>query len=120
MVTNGFNVTRVHRALQFDQKPYLKTFIDTFVNKRSEAKTKVEKEIFKVILNLAFGKMCESVRNRSRYEVVTDPKECARIFADPNFTSFTIIESNMVLLNRKKINVILNKNIAGGSSITEI
>ena len=109
MVANGFNVTRIHRALQFDQKPYLKMFIDTFVDKRSEAKTKVEKEIFKLILNSAFGKMCESVRNRNRCDVVTDPEQCARIIADPNYTSFTIIGPDMVLLNRKKRRIVLNK-----------
>ena len=102
MVANGFRVTKIHRAVQFNQKPYMRTFIDTFVIKRSEAETKVEKEIFKLILNSALGKMRESVRNRSRCDAVTDPKECAQIVADPNFTSFTIIDFNIALLQRKK------------------
>ena len=76
--------------------------------------------MYKLILNLAFGKMCESVRNRSQCDVVTDPLECARIIADPNFTSFTSIETGMVLLHRRKRNVVLNKNRAGGSSVLEI
>ena len=120
MVSNGFKITKIHRVLQFNQRPYLKTFIDTFVDKRSKANSKVEKEMYKLILNSAFGKMCESVRNRSRCDVVTDPLECARIIADPNFTSFTSIEAGMVLLHRRKRNVVLNKNIAGGSSVLEI
>jgi hypothetical protein len=33
---------------------------------------------------------------------------------------FTSIEAGMVLLHRKKRNVVLTKNIAGGSSILEI
>ena len=45
MVSNGFKVRKIHRALQFDQKPYLKAFIDTFVSKRSQAKSKVEKNV---------------------------------------------------------------------------
>ena len=102
MVSNSFRVKKIHRALQFNQKPYLKMFTDTFVSKRSDAKSKVEKEMYKLILNLAFGKMCEDVRNRSRCVVVTCHKECARIIADPNFTTFTSIESNMVLLHLKK------------------
>ena len=101
ILANSFNFRKMHRALQFDQNRYMKTFIDTFVSKRSEAKTKVEKEIFQLILNSAIGKMFESVRNRSCCDVVTDPKECARIIADENFTSFTIIGSNVVLLHRK-------------------
>ena len=80
----------------------MRTFIDAFVSKRSEGKTKVENEIFKPILNSAFGEICESVCHRSRCGVVTGPKEFAQIIADPNLTSFTIIDSNMVLLHRKK------------------
>ena len=53
----------------------MNTLIDTFVNKQSEAIMKVEKEIYKIMLNSALGKMCESVRNRSRCDV-TNPKEC--------------------------------------------
>jgi hypothetical protein len=106
MVNNGFKITKIHRVLQFHKKPYLKTFIDTFVDKRSRANSKVEKEMYKLILNSAFGKMCESVRNRSRCDVKTAPQECARIIADPNFTSLTSIETSMVLLHRKKRNVV--------------
>ena len=43
----------------------MKTFIDTFVSKRSESKTKVKKETFKFILNSTFGKICESMHSRS-------------------------------------------------------
>ena len=74
MVVKGFRVTKIHKALQFDQQPYMNTFMDTFVSKCSEAKTKVEKEIFKLILNSAFGKMCKSMRNKSCCDVITDPK----------------------------------------------
>jgi len=76
IVANGFMVTRIHRVVQFDQKPYYlcattyliinhKTFIETFVSKCSEVKTKDEKEIYKLILNSAFGKMCKIVRDRN-------------------------------------------------------
>ena len=51
MLSNCFKVTKIHRAPQFDQKLYMKIFIDTFVSKRSHAKTEVQKKIYKVILN---------------------------------------------------------------------
>jgi len=58
MLANDFNVRKIVRALQFDQKPYMKTFTDAVVNKRSEAKMKIKKRSL-LILNLAFGKICE-------------------------------------------------------------
>ena len=45
MLADSFKVQRVP---QFDQKPCRKTCIDTLASKRSEAKMKVEKEIFKL------------------------------------------------------------------------
>ena len=77
MLMNGLRVTKMHRALQFDQKPYMKTFIGTSVSEVSEARTKVEKLIIKVILNPAFGKIGQNVFHRSRCDVVTDQKEVA-------------------------------------------
>ena len=61
MLSSGFKVTKIHRVLQFYQNPSMKTFIDTFVGKRSEARTKVEKEYFKLFLNSSFGR-CARVR----------------------------------------------------------
>ena len=51
----------------------MKKFIDTFFSKHSEAKAKVENEIFKLVLNSAFGKMCEGLCNRIRCDL-SDPK----------------------------------------------
>ena len=102
MLANDFRVTKIHRALQFDQKPYMKTFIDTFVSKHSEQKAMVKQDIFKIILNSALGKICEIVHHRSRCDFINDSKEYARIIADLNFASFMSIYSNMILSHRKK------------------
>jgi len=98
MLANGF--TKILESPQIDQKPYMKFFINTFVSKRSEAKTKIKKDIFNRILNLAFGKICKSLRNRSRCEMC--PNEIARIIADLNFKSFTIMDYNMSYYIEKK------------------
>jgi len=41
-MAKGFRVTKIQRTLQFDQKAYMKKFIDNFVIKRSEDKAKAE------------------------------------------------------------------------------
>ena len=107
------NPNNIHRALQFDQKPYMKTFIETFVSKGSLTKTRVEKQIFQLIFSSAFANMCESLLHRSRYDFVTDPKKCVGIIASPSFTSFIIMDSNKVLLRRK--NILLNRKIVTGT-----
>ena len=116
-LVNGFKVTKIHKALQFNEKPYMRMLINGLDSKQWEVKTKVEKIIFQLIWNSPFGKMCNSKLNKSRCNDVNDPKECAQIISHPNFTSFTIIDSIIGLLHWKNK---LNKNTAAGNAILEI
>ena len=43
ILANCFKVTNIHIALQFNQKPYMKMFIDTFDSKRSEVNSVFDK-----------------------------------------------------------------------------
>ena len=43
MLDNDLKVIKIQSVLQFDQKPSMKAFINSFISKRSKAKTKVEK-----------------------------------------------------------------------------
>ena len=100
MVANDFRIRRIHRALQFYQKLYMKPLIDTFVGEFLEAKKRLKRNLL-AHLNQAFGKMCESLCNRIHFDVLTDPKECAQIVSHSNFTSIIIIDSTMVFLHRR-------------------
>ena len=63
--------------------------------------------------------MCQSVRNRSLYDFVISPKESTQIIVDLKLTSFTIKDSDMVLLHKKR-SLVLNKIIASGIAKLEI
>ena len=49
MLANALSITKIFKALQFLQKSYMKTFMDTLVSKRSKAKVKAKKEIYKLV-----------------------------------------------------------------------
>ena len=44
----GLKVTKMHRALEFDQSPWLKTYIDFNTQKRTAAESSFEKDFFKL------------------------------------------------------------------------
>ena len=46
-----FQVTTVHRVVQFQQKPWMKPYIDYNTRQRSQAASEFEKEFYKLLNN---------------------------------------------------------------------
>ena len=55
----GIKVTKIHKILTFDKKPFLKEYIDLNTNLREYAKNDLEKDLFKLMNNAIFGKINE-------------------------------------------------------------
>ena len=47
----GGSIGQIHRVLEFDQRPWLKTYIDFNTQRRQAATTKFEKNYFKLMNN---------------------------------------------------------------------
>ena len=52
----GIKVTKLHRILTFDEKPFLKEYIDSNTELRKKSKNDLEKDLFKLMNNTIFGK----------------------------------------------------------------
>ena len=71
----GLKVTKVRCALEFNQSPWLKTYIDFNTQKRTAAKSSFEKDFFKFMNNLVFGKTIENLRKRVNVTLITNLKK---------------------------------------------
>ena len=52
----GIKIDKVHKILTFDEKPFLKEYIDLNTELRKKAKNNLEKDLFKLMNNAIFGK----------------------------------------------------------------
>ena len=63
----GLKLTKIRRAVKFEQKDFLKNFITKITKLRSEAKTDFELRLFKLFANSTFGKFIGKKSNGSYF-----------------------------------------------------
>ena len=54
-------LTKLHRALQFKQSDWMKTYIDFNTEKRKNAANDIEKDFVKLMINSVYGKKSQNL-----------------------------------------------------------
>ena len=116
----GLKVKKVHRAIRFVEKAWVKPYVDFNVQKRKEAKNSFEQDLFKLMLNSFYGKSMENVRKRERVELVTERDRLVKLFSKPSFKAFKLFGPKLVAINLKKLQVHLDKPIYTGFVILDL
>ena len=116
----GLKLTKIHRALTFNQSPWLKKYIDFNTQKRTEAKNSFEKDFFKLMNNSVFGKTMENLRKREDIKLVVDEEKLLKWTSKPSFISSKIFDENLVAVHKIKTTLILNRPAYVGMCILDL
>ena len=115
----GLKLTKIHRGISFDEKAWLKPYIDLNTNLRSKAQHEFEKDFFKLMNNSVFGKTIENIRNRVNIRLVNNQKSLKKCAAKPNFDHCTVFDEDLVAVHMKT-ELVFNKPVYLGMSILDL
>ena len=74
-LNHGLILKKVRRSIEFNQKAWLKPYIDSNTGLRKQAKNDFEEDFFKFLNNSVFGKAVENVRKHSDIKLVKTDKK---------------------------------------------
>ena len=101
----GMRLTRTHRVLEFDQRPWMKPYIDFNTNRRQQATTDFERDFYKLMNNSVFGKTMENLRNRVNVKLVDDETKFKKLYALPTVQQVEIINPQLVMVHRLRAKI---------------
>ena len=117
---HGLRLDRIHRVIEFDQSPWLKTYIDFNTQLRKVATNDFEKDFFKLMNNSVFGKTIENIRKHRNIKLVTTEEKYLRTVMKPNFKSGVLFGENLMGCEMGKIKVVMNKPVYFGQAILDL
>ena len=117
---HGLRLDGIHREIEFDQSPWLKTYTDFKTQLKTAATNDFEKDFFKLMNNLVFGKMMEKIRKHRNIGLVTTKEKYLGIVMKPNFKSGVLFGENLMGCEIGKIKVVMNKPVYLGQVILDL
>ena len=116
----GLLVKKIHRAITFIESAWVKPYVEFNNEKRKDATSAFEQDLFKLMNNSFFGKTMENVRKRTRLELVTTIERLTKLVSKPTFTSFKVFNKHLIAVNLRRLQVKLDKPIYIGFAILDL
>ena len=116
----GLELKAVHRAISFEQSPWMEPYIRKNTELRKGAKNEFEKDFFKLMNNSVFGKTIENLRKRQSIKLVDSRKAALKEIKKPNFERATMFDKKLVALHMQKTEIYFNKPVYVGQAILDL
>src|SRR5690606_35405777 len=122
MIKHGIILKKIHYIVRFDQKDFIRPYIELNTELRKRSKTKFEKNIFKLLNNSLYGKFIQNVFKYVNLKLLLNEKD-EKHFKLVNSLLFKrniIFDSNFEAVEMRKEKALMNMPIRIGFSILEL
>ena len=116
----GLKVKSVRRVLKYKQSPWLKEYIDFNTEKRKHAKSKFEKDLYKLFNNSIFGRSLMNMRKHVDVKLCHTKVKLSKYTMKPSYKSCTIFNEDLVAVENTRTNVLMNQPIYMGFTILDL
>ena len=121
-VRHGMVIEKIHEIISFKQSKLLESYISFNTEKRIKAKNDFEKDVFKLLVNAAFGKFLENVWNRLNLELIKkgDIKKIIKQQSKLTFNGIRKSYENYDSFTFNKNEIVMDKAMYVGFAILEL
>ena len=116
----GLELEKLHTAIQFRQEAWLKAYIDENTKLKQNAKNEFEKNFFKLMNNSVFGKRMKNVRSHRDVKLIVTEQRRKKLTSEPNYDSCKQFTNDLMAIEMRKTEVLMDKPIAVGQAILDI
>ena len=101
-LNHGLIVKKVHRVIKFNQRAWIKEYIDMNTEYRMNAKNDFDKDFFKLMNNAVLGKNMENVRKHREIKLVTNDTKRNKLVSESNYHTTKWFSENLLAIEMKK------------------
>ena len=117
---HGLILKKVHRAIQFNQRAWLKPYIDLNTKLRTKTSNKFEQDFFKQMNNSVFGRTMMNIRNHLDLKLVTNKKSYFEKVKKPNFKGAIRFSENLIAVEMGKTCITMTNPVYLGQTILDL
>ena len=110
-LNHGLKLKKIHRIIEFNEKAWLKPYIDMNTELRKLTRDDFEKYLFKLMNNSVFGEIMENIRKHRDIKLVITYEKRSKLVSEPNYHTINLIFEDLSITEMKKTKVKMNKPI---------
>ena len=110
-LNHGLVLKNIHRVIKFNQKDWLKPYIEMNTKLRQKTKNNFEKDFFTLMINSIFGKAMKNVRKYRDIKLITTERRRNVLVSGPNYYTTKLFTENLLAIEIKKIQITMNKRV---------